>query len=227
MRVWSGDNSVDNFVNLLKLCVGAERVEDLTDWQATPRAKGPDGLPRHVTRMWPKREDGAAERRLALLGVQGRDPGPPAHPAARRGDGRRRHPALRLVLDPEVIRTEAAPRRPFQGWRYLDPKDAPRDLRQGRSAGRRACRRASRPRWPRSACAGSFILLQIRIERLSRCGRDVDQLRPVEGFPVGDAVREVASPTIRTARRAFHFTAAMTAYPGRLRAGARAGCWHV
>ena len=49
-------DSVDNHVNLLKLCVGAEKVEDLLAWQASPRAKGPDGLPRHVTRMWPKRE---------------------------------------------------------------------------------------------------------------------------------------------------------------------------
>jgi len=37
------------------------------------------------------------------------------------------------VLDQEVIRTEAAPRRPFQGWRYLDPKDSPRDLAKVRT----------------------------------------------------------------------------------------------
>ncbi|WP_413855765.1 DUF1489 family protein, partial [Albidovulum sp.] len=35
-------------------------------------------------------------------------------------------------MDPEVIRTEGAARRPFQGWRYLETKDAPRDLPRGR-----------------------------------------------------------------------------------------------
>lgn len=35
-----------------------------------------------------------------------------------------------IVLDPTVIRTEPQPRRPFQGWRYLSPEDAPRDLRK-------------------------------------------------------------------------------------------------
>ncbi len=125
---------MDNFVNLLKLCVGAEKVEDLTDWQATPRAKGPDGLPRHVTRMWPKREaellNGgslywvfkgvilARQRILRLDEVTG-------------GDG---IPRCALVLDPEVVRTEAVPKRPFQGWRYLDPKESPRDLPRGRRA---------------------------------------------------------------------------------------------
>ena len=39
-----------------------------------------------------------------------------------------------LLLHPEVIRTQAAPRRPFQGWRYLAPEDSPRDLPKGRAA---------------------------------------------------------------------------------------------
>jgi hypothetical protein len=33
-----------------------------------------------------------------------------------------------LYLDPELKRTAPQPRRAFQGWRYLEPKDAPADL---------------------------------------------------------------------------------------------------
>jgi hypothetical protein len=96
-------------------------VEDLTDWQATARAKGPDGLPRHVTRMWPKRADevlnggslywvfkGLVLCRQRILRLDEVD----------RGDGITR---CGIVLDPEVVRVTATPRRPFQGWRYLRP----------------------------------------------------------------------------------------------------------
>lgn len=119
-------------LNLLKLCVGAERPEDLEAWQAARSqdraAKGLDPRPRHVTRMWPRRGeevlDGgslywvfkglilARQRIAALEPVAGED-----------GVTR-----CAIVLEPEVIRTEAAPRRPFQGWRYLPGAEAPADL---------------------------------------------------------------------------------------------------
>ena len=44
-------------LNILKLCVGAESVEDLAQWQDSHRGQWPQGRARHVTRMWPKRED--------------------------------------------------------------------------------------------------------------------------------------------------------------------------
>lgn len=126
-----GDDSVDNSLNLIKLCVGAETVQDLVDWQKTPRSKGADGLPRHVTRMWPKRADelvqggslywvikGVVLARQRLVRLDPVD----------RGDGIRR---CGLVLDPEIVRTEATPKRAFQGWRYLNGADAPRDLSRG------------------------------------------------------------------------------------------------
>ncbi len=119
-------------IHLVKLCVGAERVEDLLDWQASARAKGPDGLPRHVTRMWPKRADeilnggslywvfkGLVLCRQPILRFDEVD----------RGDGIRR---CGIVLDPAVTRVAATPKRPFQGWRYLRAGDAPPDLRAGR-----------------------------------------------------------------------------------------------
>ena len=115
-------------LNILKLCVGADSVEDLTRWQDEHRALWPAGTAAHVTRMWPKRAadllDGgslywvikgvilARQRLLRLEERVGQD-------------GIRR---CALILDATVIRTEPAARRPFQGWRYLDPADSPRDL---------------------------------------------------------------------------------------------------
>ena len=120
-------------INLLKLCVGADSVEDLLDWQTSQRTHWPEGRSIHVTRMWPKREADLLEGgslywvikgvilcRQRITDLQ----------EVNLGDG---IPRCALVLDQEVIRTEAAPRRPFQGWRYLDPKDSPRDLPRGRT----------------------------------------------------------------------------------------------
>ena len=45
-----------------------------------------------------------------------------------RGDGINR---CGIVLSPDVTRVAATPKRAFQGWRYLQPADAPRDLRGG------------------------------------------------------------------------------------------------
>jgi hypothetical protein len=41
------------------------------------------------------------------------------------GQGIRR---CHLVLDPELVHTRLMARRPFQGWRYLQPSDAPPDM---------------------------------------------------------------------------------------------------
>ncbi len=118
---------------MIKLCVGAEKVEDLLNWQVNPRAKGPDGLPRHVTRMWPKRADQVLDGGSLYWVFKGlvlcRQPIVRLDPVDR-GDGIKR---CGIVLDPEVVRVAPTPRRPFQGWRYLQPGDAPRDLPKGRA----------------------------------------------------------------------------------------------
>tara|TARA_Y100001933_G_scaffold240364_1_gene265821 strand:+ start:847 stop:1272 length:426 start_codon:yes stop_codon:yes gene_type:complete len=120
-------------LHLIKLSVGTTSVEDLEAWQRDPRAQGKDGLPRHVTRMWPRRAaellDGGSiywviqgivqcrQRILRLDEVTGED-------------GIRR---CAIVLEPGLIRTATAQKRPFQGWRYLSPGDAPPDLGRART----------------------------------------------------------------------------------------------
>ncbi len=119
-------------LHLLKLCVGADSIQDLRDWVSErsliAMAAGMEPHSVHTTRMVPKRVDellkggslywvikGQVSARQPLLGIEtftGAD-----------GVGR-----CNLVLGPEVIETVPQPKRPFQGWRYLLPDDAPRDL---------------------------------------------------------------------------------------------------
>ncbi len=116
-------------LNIMKLCVGAESVEDLEAWHRDHAHVWPAGRTEHVTRMWPRREaevldggslywviKGIILARQRILGLDER----------LGADGISR---CALVLDAEVIRTEAAPRRPFQGWRYFEPADCPPDRR--------------------------------------------------------------------------------------------------
>jgi hypothetical protein len=120
-------------VHLIKLAVGAESVEDLEAWVAARAAEhlaqGGAGWSHHDTRMTPKRGDdllrggslywvirGLLLARQAIVQLE----------AITDGEGRE---ACRLWLAPKVVRVEASPRRPFQGWRYLEPKDAPADLK--------------------------------------------------------------------------------------------------
>jgi hypothetical protein len=110
-------------VHLIKLCVGAETVEELAAWQA-----GRGGRPSHVTRLWPRRAEdllaggslywvmkGQVLCRQRILAL----------------DTRVDEAGVRrcvIGLDAAIVRTRPQPRRPFQGWRYLSPEDAPRDL---------------------------------------------------------------------------------------------------
>ncbi len=116
-------------LHIIKLCVGADSVADLADWQAR-RFGG--GVAEHVTRMWPRREaevldggslywviKGLVLCRQRLLGFEER----------RGADGVAR---CALRLDPAIIPVAATPRRAFQGWRYLPPEDAPDDIPEGR-----------------------------------------------------------------------------------------------
>ena len=119
-------------LNLLKLCVGADSVEDLRGWidfrLAEKKAAGqkPENL--HTTRMVPKRADeiiGEGSLYWVIKGrVQCRQRIVDIRPFID-GEGISR---CHIVLDPEVVLTHSQPKRPFQGWRYLKQEDAPADL---------------------------------------------------------------------------------------------------
>lgn len=118
-------------LHLIKLCVGCDSVEDLEDWIAVrlgeKRLAGEPAEHFHTTRMVPKRVDelldGGSLYWIIKGGVQCRQRLADIRPFTdAQGISR-----CRLVFEPELVKTVWQPRRPFQGWRYLKPQDAPGD----------------------------------------------------------------------------------------------------
>ena len=119
-------------VHIIKLCVGADDIDDLAAWQkrqmARMKKEKQRPLPVCGTRSWPKRRDevldggslywvikGVVSVRQRILAID---------------DVTDDHgPRCGLYLDPELVKTAPQPRRAFQGWRYLTEKDAPVDLK--------------------------------------------------------------------------------------------------
>jgi hypothetical protein len=118
-------------VHIVKLCVGADSVEDLAEWQIG-QIKRAKKLKRRLnpvcgTRMWPKRvEDVLAGGSLywVIKGVISVRQRIVAIDDVTDDHGQR----CGLYLDAHLQRTVPQPRRAFQGWRYLEAKDAPADL---------------------------------------------------------------------------------------------------
>ncbi|MEQ8664586.1 MAG: DUF1489 domain-containing protein [Rhodospirillales bacterium] len=126
-------------VHLIKLCVGVDDLDDLRAWHERRRKaaerKGEPFLLRHVTRSTPRRADevldGGSLYWVIKGQVQARQPIVALEPTQRE-DGK---PACAIVMAPELVETEWRAHRAFQGWRYLDPRDAPRDLGRRRRRG--------------------------------------------------------------------------------------------
>ncbi|MFL4973921.1 MAG: DUF1489 family protein, partial [Microvirga sp.] len=120
-----------------KLCVGCDSIRDLEDWieenRAPHRRLGRAYEQTHTTRMVPKRLDAIVDGGSLYWVIKGQIACRQRLTAIRPfidGDGIGR---CRLIIEPVVVAVEPRPCRPFQGWRYLDMKDAPRDL--GRASG--------------------------------------------------------------------------------------------
>ncbi|HEY3813419.1 MAG TPA: DUF1489 domain-containing protein [Caulobacteraceae bacterium] len=113
-------------LHLVKLCVGVDRIEQLTAWGRKERGRG--SPPIVHTRQTPKRYDelmdggslywvikGVIQCRQPIVKITTLENGA--------------HTRCEIELDDAVIPVAPAPRRAFQGWRYLVAKDAPRDIK--------------------------------------------------------------------------------------------------
>lgn len=114
-------------LHLIKLSVGSESPKTLADWQVGRLER--EGFLYHKTRMFPRRAAellqggsiywvirGRIRCRQKLLDIR---------PEYRENEG----PGALLILDPKLVLTNPRAHRPFQGWRYLLPEDAPKDLK--------------------------------------------------------------------------------------------------
>lgn len=123
-------------LHIVKLCVGVSSIEELAQWQAEriaeQTARGETPRLFHATLQTPKRQEelrdggslywvikGVIQVRQRLLGFE----------EGKREDG---SPCCLMLLDPTLVPVRPAPRRAFQGWRYLPHDDAPADLGGGR-----------------------------------------------------------------------------------------------
>jgi hypothetical protein len=124
-------------LHLIKLCVGCDSVRDLEDWikeKLKARRKGARNAGsrkherNHTTRMVPKRAGeiiGDGSLYWVIRGqIMCRERVLDIRPFVdKEGIGR-----CHIVLDCKPVLVEPRPYRAFQGWRYLAPDDAPRDL---------------------------------------------------------------------------------------------------
>ena len=119
-------------LHLIKLCVGCESIDDLRSWIELNLDRFQDipepGDHFHVTRMVPRRQAELLDGGSLYWVIKGRL-------ACRQQlmsiteftdeDGINR---CRLGLSALVIPVAAKSHRPFQGWRYLNEENAPKDI---------------------------------------------------------------------------------------------------
>jgi hypothetical protein len=119
-------------IHLIKLCVGVDTVAELAEWQAQRLKRLAREKKRvehcHRTLQMPRRRDEVIDGGSLYWVIKGfvlvRQRVLDLRPDAK-DDGTA---CCGIVLDAELVATRPHPRRAFQGWRYLDPADAPDDI---------------------------------------------------------------------------------------------------
>ncbi|MFT5486232.1 MAG: hypothetical protein ACI9JL_002918 [Paracoccaceae bacterium] len=131
VRVLSIYNIGGMTVHLIKLAVGIESLSHLSERQtarlAAAAATGETAVLRHLTRSTPRRSDEVLDGGSIYWVIKG------AVRARQRivdidtAINHKGLPRCALIFDRELVPLRARPHRAFQGWRYLDPADAPVD----------------------------------------------------------------------------------------------------
>ena len=119
-------------LHLVKLCVGCDSVADLeySIRQKLKEKKRRRQKPEHIhtTRMVPKRADELTAGGSLYWVIRGQIACRERILAIRPFTDKEGIRRCRVVLDGKIVLVEPRPRSAFQGWRYLDGKDTPRDL---------------------------------------------------------------------------------------------------
>jgi hypothetical protein len=119
-------------LHMVKMAVGIDSLDHLAAVQKQRRAtlKAERGKPIliHKTRNYPKRAEdilaggsmfwivkGFVRVRQRILGLE----------RTKDAEGK---PRCEIRLDPKLVRTVPMAHKPMQGWRYLEDRDAPKDL---------------------------------------------------------------------------------------------------
>ena len=123
-------------IHLIKLSVGVASYEELESYRDERAhwwgADYGEDVHVHRTRTMPKRADELIRSGGSIYWVisgiiRCRQPILRFQPATDR-EGK---DCCDIIMSRDMIRTMPYPKRPFQGWRYLEPKDAPPDMGVG------------------------------------------------------------------------------------------------
>ena len=114
-------------VSLVKLCVGVQEIAQLEE--SVERARKANRPMSISTRLMPKRREELLNGGSLYWVISGKIL---VRQAILKMELGTTELGSRVIIDlhPELVLTEPHPRRPFQGWRYLNAGDTPGDLKQ-------------------------------------------------------------------------------------------------
>ncbi|MBX2805668.1 MAG: DUF1489 domain-containing protein [Hyphomicrobiales bacterium] len=125
-------------MHLIKLCVGVDTLDELRAYQTLRLENARKlGVPEelvHRTRQMPKKHRDIEDSGSLYWVIKGAIRARQKILQLRPEEDSEGKSLCCIVFDHALIDTRAQPRRPFQGWRYLHPNDAPADLSDDESA---------------------------------------------------------------------------------------------